>query len=300
MECVAIHRDALEVNLMEIRLLDLRGGYRDLVTTIREAGIHVKVRDQETREMTGITLRFADTYLPLLPVDTGRKINTRLAAVEALQLIGGYDAQSLMLRAAPDYGHVMVDPSDLAYGAYGPRVSPQLPQIVQQLRSDPTTRQAVMTIWRTDDLTHQGDKPCTLVLQFLIREKKLQLHTMMRSQDVWLGVPYDVFMFTQLQLTVAQLLGIGSGPYVHHVTSLHMYERDVEASRQLDYPTGLAELPIGVQMGLNTDVGSMLTYVRMLLKNDPGLYYDPDWVFKNNWYVNRIEKLHRAQKEVAT
>lgn len=280
---------------MELRMSNLRWGYVDLIHVVREGGKPVDVRGQATRELTGITLRFPDATADMLPVGTGRKVNTRLAAVEALQLIGGADAYNLIVRAAPEYGRVLVDAQDPAYGAYGPRVLPQLPHVVHQLRHDPTTRQAVMTIWKVDDLTHRGDKPCTLTLQFLIRDGQLELHTNMRSQDVWLGVPYDVFMFTQLQRTVATTLGVRAGAYVHHVTSLHLYEHDLDRSFTL-YPPHesnyLTDLPPGI-VGMR-EIVPLMAEVRLLLRDEWNVT-DDDWLRLNPWYADRIQELHRTE-----
>lgn len=66
---------------------------------------------------------------------------------------------------------------------------------------------------------------CTLNLQFFVREGKVELHVNMRSNDIWLGFPYDVFNFTSLQRYVASALQLPAGEYVHHVGSMHLYER---------------------------------------------------------------------------
>src|SRR5260370_41880706 len=50
----------------------------------------------------------------------------------------------------------------------------------------------------------------------------------MRSNDAWLGLPYDVFTFTRIQAYVAAAVGVEPGRYTHTVGSLHLYERDWE------------------------------------------------------------------------
>jgi len=62
---------------------------------------------------------------------------------------------------------------------------------------NPDTRQAVINIWR-EDPPHTKDMPCTISCQFMIREDLLHCFVTMRSSDVWLGVPYDVFNFSML------------------------------------------------------------------------------------------------------
>jgi thymidylate synthase len=129
------------------------------------------------------------------------------------------------------------------FGAYGPQVIRQLPQIIELLRKDPDTRQAVLNIWQPLALqVPTKDVPCTLTWQFFIRGGKLELHANMRSNDVWLGLPYDLFNFTQVQRAVANELDLACGDYVHHVGSLHLYEQHyavaqtTAADRGLDIP----------------------------------------------------------------
>ena len=95
--------------------------------------------------------------------------------------------------------------------------------IRDMLQKDPNSRQAVIHI--KDPGTHPKDTPCTVCLQFFIRDNKLHLTTYMRSNDVWMGFPYDVFTFTCYQIRMAMELGVDIGEYTHIAGSLHLYER---------------------------------------------------------------------------
>jgi thymidylate synthase len=89
-------------------------------------------------------------------------------------------------------------------GAYGPRVVDQLGYVVDTLLRDPYSRQAVMTIWR-ERPAESKDMPCTISLQFFIRNRGLHCVAYMRSSDLWLGVPYDIFNFSMITLAVMLL-----------------------------------------------------------------------------------------------
>lgn len=247
-----------------LELGDLRRGYAQLLAYVLNAGQTVHSRGYQAREVTAAQLVFNDPLAPLLPVGVGRGVNLRLAAVEALQVIAGESRSHLIRRAAPSFENVLVDPSDLDYGAYGPRLAYAVGDCLDLLRDDLETRQAVAAIWRPDDLEHRGDKPCTVFMQFLVRpnvagESSLELYAYMRSQDVWLGVPYDVFTFSQLQHTMARELRLPAGRYVHNVTSLHLYERDLHGAERVvarwggggpEYlPDAEYDLPLGVVAG---------------------------------------------------
>lgn len=288
---------------------DLVNDYVTLVRRVRDTGRRVKVRELETRELTAVTLIFPDILNPMLPIGVGRGVNTKLAAIEALQLISGYYYHDLVLAAAPTFEDVLVDLKAPEYGAYGPRTVEQIADCVALLRADPLTRQAVVSIWNEGDLTHVGDKPCTVFLQFLVRPDAgtmmaLELHVHMRSQDVWLGTPYDVFMFTQLQHTVARDLGLPVGRYVHHTTSLHIYERNVAATLSLkQYHDGplndsLDALPHGVHVPRTDNPG----------KDDPAdvaaylveLTAEPAEIERNLWYALQLDKIDGKRRAALT
>ena len=55
--------------------------------------------------------------------------------------------------------------------------------------------------------------------------------TTMRSNDIYLGFPYDVFVFTMIQRYVAGAIDMEVGPYHHHVGSMHLYDTNSEAAR---------------------------------------------------------------------
>lgn len=96
------------------------------------------------------------------------------------------------------------------------------------LMENPDTRQAVIHIKEPRDVLNNPTKDlnCTIALQFLIRDNKLHLITTMRSNDLWLGLPYDLFNFTCLQILMAMELNIDVGYYHHNAGSLHMYKKD--------------------------------------------------------------------------
>jgi hypothetical protein len=115
-------------------------------------------------------------------------------------------------------------------GAYGPMVAGQWSYIVQCLKKDPQTRQAIMTIWKPVPGPSR-DIPCTVAFQFLLRDDRLNMITTMRSNDIWLGMPYDIFTFTQLQAVLAEELEVQPGWYQHNVGSLHLYEQQRDVAK---------------------------------------------------------------------
>lgn len=108
----------------------------------------------------------------------------------------------------------------------------QLQMVEKMLLEHPESRQAVIHIKQARNLVEHPTKDvnCTVCLQFFIREGKLYMTTYMRSNDLWMGYPNDVFQFTAIQIYLAMRLGVKLGTYTHIAGSLHLYERDYQAA----------------------------------------------------------------------
>lgn len=110
----------------------------------------------------------------------------------------------------------------------------QLRKVIDLLRKDPTSRRAVINInVPNENVIETKDEPCTVSIQFLLRDNKLNCTVYMRSNDIWFGFPYDIVFFTELQRIVAMNVEAELGTYTHLVGSLHMYDRDEEKIREI-------------------------------------------------------------------
>ena len=218
-----------------INIPDGVNGYVDLVQHVLKYGKEVAPRGMKTREIEDAIIRIDDVY-NTLPLGVGRGTVPGIGAVEACQLIAGASTPKLVIAIGPQFANYTED-NGLFHGAYGIRTQSQYAPIVERLKADPDTRQAVVTIWNPelDLLANKRDYPCTILHQFRIRNNKLNMSVYMRSNDVWLGAAYDFFQFTRVQLAIASILGIEPGTYHHHVGSLHIYEQHYDSAEKLKH-----------------------------------------------------------------
>lgn len=212
---------------------DLAQGYKDICRQVLDEGANVAPRGLKTKELLGFKLVLRDPMRALVR-GCDRKISVPVAAAEALQLVGGFSDPASMLQVSPHF-KVFQD-GGVFHAPYGPRIAPQLPKVIGRLRADASTRQAHIQVWDPlqdlfTDVTR--DYPCTVSLQFMVRNGELLLFTNMRANDAWRGFPYDVFQFTQLQLAVANTLDIQPGAYHHYATSFHLYEENWAQAAEL-------------------------------------------------------------------
>jgi thymidylate synthase len=124
------------------------------------------------------------------------------------------------------------------YGAYGPRLFnkrgiDQFKNVLDLLGRHSSTRRAVIQLFDAEDIAApHREIPCTCMLQFMVRDGRLELATSMRSNDAFKGLPHDIFSFTMIQEIVANILGLKLGVYTHFVGSLHLYDSNLRASKQ--------------------------------------------------------------------
>lgn len=135
-------------------------------------------------------------------------------------------------------------------GAYGPLLFSsygldQIEAVAKLLKRKPTTRRAVVQLYGAKDLLINDEVPCTTTLQFFIRDSRLHLMASLRSNDVYLGLPHDIFCFTMLQEMMAVRLGVELGEYRQSIGSFHLYDKHAErVERYLNEGHhGLSEMP---------------------------------------------------------
>ena len=208
-----------------LRVQDMDIGYPKVLEYVMGRGVITAPRGMKTQEVVGAQIEII-SGANAMPLSTERRVNPDIGIAEALQLISGRSFPDLMTRITKNFRQFM--DGEVLSGAYGPRIRAQVPAVVDALKRDPDTRQAVLQIWDPmhDLLDDSRDRACTIGLQFLLRNDHLLLFTSMRSQDVFWGLAYDIFMFAELQATIAWALAVKPGRIIHRVTSLHAYERD--------------------------------------------------------------------------
>lgn len=208
----------------------------ELLRRLHTYGLPVAPRGQETHELVGIQLRVNDMSKNIL-VHPARNLSYRFMIAEWLWMAAGRNDVASITKYNKRIAEFSDDGRTFA-GAYGPRLLPQIPWILEQL-TKPGSRQAVVQIWTPCPLPSR-DIPCTLNWQLIARNGALHAVVNMRSSDVHLGLPYDFFNFSQMTSSIAGTLGLDRGAMTFNLGSSHLYDcdRDV-ASRVLAAPDAI-------------------------------------------------------------
>ncbi len=208
--------------------MDFSRTWLHAINDILTNGDLVSPRGKRTKEMPQRTIE-VDMRRPVLRVPD-RSLNYRFMAAEAFWILSGDDRVETI---APYNSRIteFSDDGERFFGAYGPKIQTQLPYIVEKLLADNDSRQAGLTIWR-ECPPQTKDVPCTVAIFFAIRGGKLNVHVFMRSSDVWLGVPYDVFNFSMLGHLVCGLLN----EHVEPVPVVENHQLTIEHNVPKRYP----------------------------------------------------------------
>jgi len=202
--------------------------YRQALEALVETPLGPSPRGQRTREIPCVALVLRDAR-DCVVTWRSRKLNYHFLVAEFFWIATGRDDVASI---AP-YNKKIADFSDdgvTFFGAYGPRWRPQAEWAATNLRADLESRQAVASTWRPcPPLTR--DTPCTLSYQYLVRGGKLHSIVTMRSSDIFLGIPYDIFNAARLAACVAGAVGVPLGSLTMQLGSFHLYERNEAEAR---------------------------------------------------------------------
>jgi thymidylate synthase len=210
--------------------------FLETLDCVISSGAVIAPRGIETREIFPAAFELRNPRARLLRVP-GRYINPAFAIAEAFWILSGsqdpwiFDYNSKLKQFAND---------GILRGAYGPRIRSwagnidQLERARQALVNDHSTRRAIIQIYDPASVQDGDlDVPCTVTHHFLIRQERLHLFTNMRGQDIWLGLPYDIFYNTLLQEVMAHWVGVGLGSYFYRADSLHIYSHDLRRAHSI-------------------------------------------------------------------
>lgn len=252
----------------------------DLLHMVMATGKDVSPRGMLTRELMQYTIQ-VNMRKPVLTVPL-RKINYKFMAAEAYWILTGDNRVETIAPYNKNIANFS-DDGETFFGAYGPKIVDQIPYVVNKLMADPDSRQAGLIIWR-ESPPQTKDVPCTVAIFFNIRTKDgkryLNANVFMRSNDVWLGTPYDVFNFCMLGHFVCGYLNkmngiVGSvdailpGKLFLTAASMHLYDSNWEDAN-ICIRSARTRIQPDTPEPLYLDPADLISWLRDLRETSPG------------------------------
>jgi thymidylate synthase len=141
----------------------------------------------------------------------------------------------------------------------------QINKIIEQLRKDPDSRRIILDAWKVDELGEMLLPPCHFQFQlysfkmniedrlysyfkwsrendipygrpmdeFNFPERKLSLSLSIRSQDVYLGQPFNIAEYALLLHMIAQVVNMVPHELIINLGDAHLYLNSIDAAKKI-------------------------------------------------------------------
>jgi thymidylate synthase len=207
----------------------------------------IKQNGNISKDRTGVgTKRIQSTVIHSnlqdeFPILVGKKINFQSAFVEMVWMLSGRIDVEWLRKNGVNYWNDWEDTDGNIGKGYGWQFRnfggdengkggvDQLNFVVNELKKNPDSRRALISLWNPNQLQETTLPPCHFLYHFLsyISDKDgkryLDLHVTQRSADYFLGVPYNLVMSGIFVTLMAKHLGMQVGSIHQTFNDSHTY-----------------------------------------------------------------------------
>jgi thymidylate synthase len=120
----------------------------------------------------------------------------------------------------------------------------QIKWVIENIKNDPFSRRHVVSAWNPYQLDEVALPPCHHMFMFFVTpNKELNCHLIMRSNDMFLGHPFNVASYATLTHMIAHLTGLKANELVITMNDCHVYQNHVDQVEEqckrdsYEYPT---------------------------------------------------------------
>lgn len=133
----------------------------------------------------------------------------------------------------------------------------QLLELIQGIKLDPYSRRHILTAWNPGELELMALPPCHILSQFYVtNSKKLDCHMYQRSQDMFLGAPFNYASYALLTHMIAQVCDLTPGRLIVSTGDSHIYLNHVE---QVKEQLSRSHFPLPT-LQLNRDITDIIKF----------------------------------------
>lgn len=104
--------------------------------------------------------------------------------------------------------------------------------LIETLKTDPANRRMIMSLWQNEWLETAALPSCVWNSQWNVTGGKLNLMVTVRSNDVPLGMPFNVSQYATLCYLLAQVTGLKPGKMTYVINNAHIYENQVDGIKE--------------------------------------------------------------------
>jgi len=214
------------------KILSRMKQYLDLLANVRDHGILKTDRTGTgTRSVFGYQMRFDLTHG--FPLVTTKRVFFKGLAVEMMWFlrgdtnIGYLNDRGVKIWDAwadkdgnlgPVYGKQWVN----WQGANGNTFN-QIQNVVDSIKENPDSRRHIVNAWNVSEISEMALPPCHMFFQFYVAENRLSCQLYVRSNDLFLGAPFNIGQYSLLLMMMSQQCDLEPGELVYTIGDAHVY-----------------------------------------------------------------------------
>lgn len=104
--------------------------------------------------------------------------------------------------------------------------------LIETLKNDRTNRRMIMSLWQNEWLPTAALPSCVWNTQWNVSAGKLNVIVSVRSNDVPLGMPFNVTQYAVLCSLLAQVCDLRPGQMTYVINDAHIYENQIEGIKE--------------------------------------------------------------------
>ena len=108
----------------------------------------------------------------------------------------------------------------------------QLTNLINGIKLDPNGRRHIISAWNPGELDQMALPPCHALAQFYVNNNQLSCQLYQRSNDLFLGCPFNIASYALLTHMIAQVCDLDVGEFVHVTGDAHIYSNHVDQVKE--------------------------------------------------------------------
>jgi thymidylate synthase len=112
------------------------------------------------------------------------------------------------------------------------RIYDQIKWVIAEIKQNPTSRRLLVSAWNVGDLQEMKLQPCHHQFQFFVENNRLSCLFTMRSNDLFLGAPYNFASYALLTHLIANQCGLEVGNLTYFGADAHVYNNHVKQVKE--------------------------------------------------------------------
>jgi len=132
--------------------------------------------------------------------------------------------------------------------------------LIETIKHDSNNRRMIMSLWQNEWLETAALPSCVWNTQWSVTNGRLNVTVTVRSNDIPLGLPFNVTQYAVLCCLLAQVCGLQPGQMTYVINDAHIYENQIGGIwKQLRIAEG-RELPPAPKLWINPEIKDFFAF----------------------------------------